>query len=82
MPEPCQVDPRPTGSLRVTDVASVSLDDGSGSARIANVAGDVRVTDGSGSVDVRQIGGSVVIDDDGSGSIEIREVGGDTAIEP
>lgn len=53
---------------------AVSLDDGSGSTAIRDVA-SLRVSDGSGSLEVDRVDGDVAIDD-GSGSIELRRVTG------
>jgi hypothetical protein len=68
-----------SGTLEVTDVRSLVLDDGSGSTRIARVAGELSIEDGSGSIEVDEVGGDVRLKD-GSGSIELREIGGDVDI--
>ncbi|HEX2254948.1 MAG TPA: hypothetical protein VHQ65_16910 [Thermoanaerobaculia bacterium] len=69
-----------SGSLAVHRVASVGLDDGSGSVEIDTVGGAVRIEDGSGSIDVRNAGGPVWVTD-GSGTTEIEQVTGDVTVE-
>lgn len=65
--------------ISVPQSMAVSIDDGSGSIDIVNVAGDVSIVDGSGSISVRHIAGSVTIDD-GSGSIRVSDVENDLII--
>ncbi len=69
-----------SGSVRISDVEALSLDDGSGSITIEEVAGNVWVTDGSGSLDIEEVGGTVTVEEDGSGSIEVETVDGDVVI--
>jgi hypothetical protein len=56
----------------------VEIRDGSGSARIEDVA-SVEVVDGSGEVEIRGVRGNVEVTD-GSGQISIRDVGGNVRI--
>lgn len=60
-----------------TDVY-LTIDDGSGSVEVVDVAGGVSIDDGSGSINVRNVG-SVFIDD-GSGSIDVEFASGDVEI--
>jgi hypothetical protein len=62
-----------SGEAEISGLASVRIDDGSGSLRITDVAGEVRVRDGSGELEVAHAG-SVVVEEDGSGSIVVRDV--------
>lgn len=57
---------------------ALSVDDGSGSIVIRDLASDVSVLDGSGSLKVYDVGAVDV--DDGSGSIEVIGAGGDVKI--
>ncbi len=77
---PVEVDDT-SGSVRIIGVAAVTIADGSGSIRVDQVAGDVRVTDGSGGIDIHGVEGSVIIEDDGSGNIDISDVRQDVVIE-
>jgi hypothetical protein len=62
-----------SGSLRVSDVASLEITDGSGGMEVHNVGGNLKVRDGSGEMRIEDVSGDVVIVD-GSGSIDIRGV--------
>lgn len=68
-----------SGSIVVRDVATVTIDDGSGSIDIERVQGNVEIDDGSGSIVASQIGGSVRIVD-GSGSLRLEQVEKDVRI--
>ena len=68
------------GSVAIRDTGSLRLSDGSGSVRIENVAGDVSVRDGSGSVEVRHVSGDVEVKD-GSNSFAIADVAGSVRIQ-
>lgn len=63
--------------LEVTVPAGLPLtiDDGSGSLDVRDVAADVSIDDGSGSIDVKNVANLRI--DDGSGSIDIERVAGD-----
>jgi len=65
--------------VRVPESLHLVVEDGSGSAEISNVKGDISVDDGSGSLELVDVGGNVDVDD-GSGTISIRGVGGDLTI--
>lgn len=69
-----------SGSITVSDLAGLRIDDGSGSLEVARIDGPVRITDGSGSVEVSEVRGPVRVDD-GSGSLTIRSVEGDVRVE-
>ena len=69
-----------SGSLKITDVSSLQLVDGSGEATIRGVHGDLTVDDGSGGLHVSEIHGSARIED-GSGSLSVRTVHGPVDIE-
>lgn len=68
-------------NLTVTIPKDMDLDinDGSGSIRVENIAGNVSVDDGSGSMEIENVEGSVRIDD-GSGTIEVDDVRGDVDV--
>ena len=65
--------------VRVPARMSLDVEDGSGSIRIRDVAGDVVLDDGSGSVNLAGIGGSIRMQD-GSGSVDISGAGGDVDV--
>ena len=66
--------------LEVTVPAGLDLtiDDGSGSIDVRDVAADVRIDDGSGSIDVANVANLHI--DDGSGSIDVESVAGDVDV--
>ncbi|NCF72882.1 MAG: hypothetical protein GWP67_05185 [Gammaproteobacteria bacterium] len=64
--------------VRVPQGLSVSIDDGSGSIDVIDVAGDVTIDDGSGSIDVENVANLKI--DDGSGSIDVENASGDVWI--
>ncbi|MFK7986597.1 MAG: DUF4097 family beta strand repeat-containing protein [Sandaracinaceae bacterium] len=68
-----------SGDLDVRDVASLTLNDGSGEIQVERVAGAVRIEDGSGDL-VVDGAASVDIRDD-SGEIRVQRVTGDVTIE-
>ena len=59
---------------------NLDVDDGSGSIRIEDIAGDVKVGDGSGSMEIMNIKGNLDVDD-GSGEIEVEGIYGDVSID-
>lgn len=65
--------------VEVPERVGLEIDDGAGSIRIWDVAGDITVEDGSGSLQMTNVGGEIRIDD-GSGSISVEGVGGDISI--
>jgi DUF4097 and DUF4098 domain-containing protein YvlB len=66
-------------TVKVPKNMALSIDDGSGSISIQNIAGDVNVDDGSGEIEITDITGDVEIDD-GSGEISIVNVTGNVEI--
>jgi hypothetical protein len=64
-----------SGDAEVRGVASLRMQDGSGSLEIADIGGAVRVTDGSGDVRLRDIRGDLWVED-GSGDVIVRDVTG------
>ena len=69
-----------SGSIEISNVASLELEDGSGEVEVSDVSGDVEVTDGSGELDLRDITGRVTLSD-GSGSVTLSSIGGGVHIE-
>lgn len=69
-----------SGDVEAGGLASLSIEDGSGSLEIRNIRGSVEIEDGSGDLAVEEIGGDLTIDD-GSGSIEVRKVVGNVKVE-
>lgn len=67
-----------SGSTRVSGIAGVRIDDGSGSIEIEEVAGPVEVHDRSGDIRIREVG-SVELED-GSGGIRMTGVRGSVHI--
>lgn len=57
----------------------LEIDDGSGSMRVQDVAGDIEIDDGSGSLEMTNVGGDIRVED-GSGSMTVNGVGGDISI--
>ncbi|MEL6300472.1 MAG: hypothetical protein AAFR07_02405 [Pseudomonadota bacterium] len=69
-----------SGSMIIRGVASVEIEDGSGSIQIMDVPGAVEITDdGSGSITVMNAG-SVRIGEDGSGSITATQIMNDVYV--
>lgn len=58
----------------------LDVDDGSGSIRIEDIAGNVNVNDGSGSMEIMNVKGNLDVDD-GSGQIEVEGVSGDVSVD-
>ncbi len=67
-------------AVRVPRAMHLTVVDGSGSARIRDLNGDLDVEDQSGSLTISTIGGNVSVED-GSGSVSIDDVGGDVRID-
>ena len=69
-----------SGSMAIRGVASVEIEDGSGSINVMDVAGAVEIPeDGSGSITIMNAG-SVRIDEDGSGSIIASQITNDVFV--
>lgn len=64
-----------SGSIEMSGVGAVDIEDGSGGLELDDINGDIELDDGSGSVRIRGARGNVRIDD-GSGGIEIEDVTG------
>lgn len=69
-----------SGHADISGVASLYVEDGSGSLTIARIGGDVQVEDGSGHVEVYDIDGNLTIED-GSGNLEFRDIRGSVVVE-
>ncbi len=65
--------------VEMPESLSLVVDDSSGSMRIADLVGPVKIDDSSGSIDVSGVGALEV--EDGSGSIDIERVAGDVRID-
>jgi DUF4097 and DUF4098 domain-containing protein YvlB len=64
-----------SGSMDLSNLGAVVIEDGSGDIVADNLNGDVEIEDGSGGIRLIDIAGRVKIDD-GSGEISLRNVGG------
>lgn len=69
-----------SGSIEISNLGAVTIEDGSGEITGTGLHGDVRVRDASGSITLTDLGGAVNIHD-ASGSIELRNVAGQIEIE-
>ena len=65
--------------IRVPASMALTIDDGSGSMEVADVAAAVRIDDGSGSIAVRRVGSLHI--NDGSGSIDVKAANGDVYVD-
>lgn len=68
-----------SGELEIRNVGPLELSDGSGSAVVEHVGGNLRVKDGSGELHITDVKGDVEVTD-GSGELEIRDVDGGVEI--
>ena len=68
-----------SGGLELSGLGDLDLRDGSGSVRIDDQRGWLRVKDGSGDIDVRGVEGDVEVED-GSGSVYLQDVDGDVRL--
>ena len=64
-----------SGSMDVSNVGAIVIEDGSGDIVADNLNGDVDIEDGSGSIRLVDVAGRVDIND-GSGTISLRNIGG------
>lgn len=64
-----------SGSIDLTNLGAVTIEDGSGEIVANHLRGDVEIDDGSGSIRLVDVTGRVRIDD-GSGEIELQNIGG------
>jgi hypothetical protein len=64
-----------SGSIDLSNLGAVVIEDGSGDIVADNLHGDVDIDDGSGGIRLVDIAGAVRIDD-GSGEISLRNIGG------
>lgn len=69
-----------SGTLEIQGTGDLVLTDGSGDARVFNIAGNVHVVDASGALTIEDVQGNVVVDD-GSGSARIAGIGGNLRID-
>jgi hypothetical protein len=67
-----------SGDLRLTDVAAVDVEVGSGGITVTDSSADVTVDTGSGDIRVRSVAGSLTASA-GSGNIDARQVSGGSA---
>ncbi|HJL16894.1 MAG TPA: DUF4097 family beta strand repeat-containing protein [Sandaracinaceae bacterium LLY-WYZ-13_1] len=68
-----------SGEAVIADVASLDLEDGSGTLDVSRVAGAVAIDDGSGELSLTEVGPTTI--EDGSGTIAITGVEGDLSID-
>jgi len=66
--------------IEVPDRMALDIEDGSGSIKIWDVAGNIEIEDGSGSLEMSNVGGNIDIED-GSGSLLVDGVGGNISID-
>ena len=64
-----------SGSIDISNLGAVLIEDGSGDIVADNLNGDVDIEDGSGGIRLVDVAGRVKIDD-GSGTISLRNIGG------
>jgi hypothetical protein len=69
-----------SGDLILSDIATASVEIGSGNIEIRRASGDVTATTGSGDVDLADVGGSVT-GRTGSGNVRLAGVAGATTVE-
>lgn len=63
-----------SGNIRIENVGSTKIKDGSGKISVSKVVGDLHIKDGSGAIELSEISDSLSIDD-GSGDIRIQGSG-------
>jgi len=68
-----------SGEIDVRDTGSLRISDSSGSIRVQGVQGSVWIDDSSGDVEVMGVSGDVEVED-GSGGIDVTDVGGVVAL--
>ena len=68
-----------SGGMVVQGTGSVRIDDSSGSIRLAGIQGDAEIHDSSGGIEIDGVSGRLSIED-GSGGIDIRSVDGDVRL--
>lgn len=69
-----------SGSVTLSGLGDLRLDDGSGEIYVENILGSVDIDDGSGEIEIRDVQGDVFVDD-GSGSIDIVGVTGSVTVD-
>jgi hypothetical protein len=62
------------------DNMELFVDDGSGTMKIGNIGGNVKIEDGSGDIEIKDVRGDLDIED-GSGTLEVTDVTGDVSID-
>ena len=69
-----------SGSIRVANTGTLTIDDDSGAIEVRAIRGNVTIHDDSGAIDIDNVTGNVSIEDD-SGEISVRNVTGNVEIE-
>ena len=69
-----------SGSMTLSGLGDLVVDDGSGEVHVEDILGSVEVDDGSGEVEIWNVQGDVFVDD-GSGSVEIVGVSGSVTVD-
>ncbi len=69
-----------SGSVTLSGLGDLTLDDGSGEIYVEGILGSVDIDDGSGEIEIRDVQGDVFVDD-GSGSIDIVGVTGSVTVD-
>ena len=69
-----------SGSMTLSGLGDLIVDDGSGGIYVENILGSVDIEDGSGNLEIRDVQGDVYVDD-GSGSMDIVGVTGSITVE-
>jgi len=68
-----------SGEMTVSDLGSLTVEDGSGGVVITGIQGDLTIDDGSGELEIRGVSGFVAVED-GSGEVVLEDVGSDVEI--
>ena len=69
-----------SGSMRLSGLGDLTVDDGSGEVYVEDIRGFVEIDDGSGRLEIRDVQGDVFVED-GSGSMDIVGVTGSITVE-
>jgi hypothetical protein len=69
-----------SGSMTVSGLGDLTVDDGSGDVYLENILGSVDIDDGSGRLDIRDVQGDVFVED-GSGNMDIAGVSGSVTVD-
>ena len=68
-----------SGEVALSNLGSVTIEDGSGELTIEGIQGDLQVADGSGELEIFSVTGRVVVED-GSGELILMDVGSDLEV--